>query len=615
MSLLTLLLLACEPTPSPLAQGLPVAADATHDLVASEEVLLHLTPTLPLLASDLIDGRLPGAASSAAFDRWVEIRDIAATPADAAEAPRDHIERRAWPLSASHSVDPATVSLLAPVSALISAPGHAEFKFIRGAFASTDRRSWRADVAISLAGRGSDGTALSFHATADTLWRWTEGVDGPGWRLARFALQEAELTSATRPLFEERLADHLSDPITLARARQSQHELRIIAHLADPSVHPGLELESFDRHPGVAVGDVNGDGRDDILATQRWGRPLLLVRQEDGSFVDEAEARGLTVADHCSAALFVDIDNDGDADLLLGRTLAPSILYDNDGGILRDVSDRITGGPPPLVSHIAAGDLDGDGLLDLHFSQYAASRVEKTWEWHSREGRAGPYLKGLVPDADGAEIARRVQAGEYEHFLSRPGPRNVVLRNLGGGRLAPVDGPGSDALRPYRNTYATVLSDLDGDGDLDAYLANDFSPNLLARNDGGWLFTDVTETSGTADFGFGMGAGAGDVDGDGQMDLLVSNMFSKAGRRVTAELGDIDARIPKAARGNSLFHNEGEMRFTRASGKAPPAQTIEAAGWAWAGDITDLDMDGLNDIFVLSGYYTAPWQVAREHDC
>ena len=200
-------------------------------------------------------------------------------------------------------------------------------------------------------------------------------------------------------------------------------------------------------------------------------------------------------------------------------------------------------------------------------------------------------------------------------FLSRPGPRNVVLRNLGGGRLAPVDGPGVDALRPYRNTYATVLSDLDGDGDLDAYLANDFSPNLLARNDGGWVFTDVTEASGTADFGFGMGAGAGDADGDGQMDLLVSNMFSKAGRRITEELGDIDARIPKAARGNSLFRNEGGLRFSRASGTAPPAQTVEAAGWAWAGDITDLDMDGRNDLFVLSGYYTAPWQVAREHDC
>lgn len=615
MSLLALLLLACEPTPPPLADGLPDAADATHDIVASEDVLSHLTQTLPLLASDLLDGTLPGVASAGVFEPRVEVVDLAEAPAHQGAHPRAGVVRRDWPVTPARAVSSTELSLLAPVRASMTAPDHAKFKFVRGEFATPDRRTWRATVDISLAGRGPDGATHSFHARADTLWRWAEGEGGPSWRLARFAVEQAELTTATAPLFEERLGERLPDPDTLARARQSQHELRIVAHLADREVHPGLELESFDRHPGVAVGDVDGDGQDDILATQRWGRPLLLVRQADGSFADEAEARGITVEDHCSAALFVDIDNDGDADLLLGRTLAPSILYENDGGHLRDVSDRVAGGPPPLVSHLAAGDLDGDGLVDIHVSQYAASRIEKTWEWHAREGHAGPYLEGLVPPADGAEIGRRIQAGEYEHFLSRPGPRNVVLRNVGGGRLAPATGPGLDALRPYRNTYATVLSDLDGDGDLDAYLANDFAPNVLARNDGAWVFTDVTAASGTADFGFGMGAGAGDTDGDGQMDLLVSNMFSKAGRRIAAGLGDIDPRIPKAARGNSLFRNEGSLRFSRASGATPPAQTIEAAGWAWAGGISDLDMDGRNDLFVLSGYYTAPWQVAREHDC
>ncbi|MEC7947862.1 MAG: VCBS repeat-containing protein, partial [Myxococcota bacterium] len=477
------------------------------------------------------------------------------------------------------------------------------------------RRTWTATIAITMAGRNADGAVLSFRGTAQTTWRWTAASDAPAWHLAEFMLESTELTTSTDLLFEDGLAELLPDPGPLARARQSRHELRIVEHLADPTIHPGLELESFDRHPGVAVGDVNGDGHDDILATQRWGLPLLLVRQPDGTFRDEAAARGIRTIDHCSAALFVDIDNDGDSDLLIGRTLAPSVLYENEGGTLRDVSTRIEGGAPMLVSHLAAGDLDGDGLVDVHVSQYAASRVEKTWEWHSQERRSGPYLTGLVSDEDGAEIARRVAQGDYEHFLSRPGPRNVVLQNLGGGRLSPVSSPGVDALRPYRNTYATVLSDLDGDGDLDAYLANDFSPNILARNDGDWTFVDVTPRSGTADFGFGMGAGAGDVDGDGRMDLLVSNMSSKAGRRITTALGDIDPRIPKAAAGNSLFRNEGDLVFRRTSGTTPPHQVVASAGWAWAGDLADLDMDGRNDMFVLSGYYTAPWQVAREHDC
>ena len=610
---LTLLLLACGPSAAPLAEGLPAAADATHDLVASEEVLLHLSPTLPLLASDLIDGRLPGAASRESFDSVLVVADLAPAPATARPLP--HAEARKWASGPAGTISVVDADLLAPARALIAEPEHAKLKFVRGRFDSPDRRTWQADVSVSLSGRGADGDGVSFHASVDTLWRWTEGPDGPRWALSRFAVTEADVVRAPTPLFEETLGQRVPDPDTLVRARQNLHELKIVAHLADRSVHPDLELESFDRHPGVAVGDIDGDGRDDILATQRWGRPLLLVQQPDGTFRDEAEARGLTVEDHCSAALLLDLDNDGDTDLLLGRTLAPSMLYDNDGGFLRDVSDRVSGGLPPLVSHLAAGDLDGDGLLDVHVSQYAASRIEKTWEWHQRDGRTGPYLTGLVPDADAEEIGRRARAGEYERFLARPGPRNVVLKNLGAGRFTTVDGPGVDALRPFRNTYATVFSDLDGDGDLDAYLANDFSANVLARNDGGWTFTDVTEPSGTADFGFGMGAGVGDADGDGRMDLLVSNMFSKAGRRITAQLDDIDPRIPKAARGNSLFANEGDLRFRRISGTTPPAQTVEAAGWAWAGDIADLDMDGRNDLFVLSGNYTAPWQVAREHDC
>ena len=508
------------------------------------------------------------------------------------------------------------VELLAPARAAIAQPDHARFRFVRGGFASPDRRTWQADVDVALTGRGPDGSSVDFRARVDTLWRWTHHADdGPRWRLGRFAVQEAHVLRSPAPFFEETLASRVPDPDTLVRARQNLHELKIVEHLADPSVHPDLELESFDRHPGVAVGDIDGDGRDDILATQRWGRPLLLVQQEDGSFKDEAASRGITVEDHCSAALLLDFDNDGDTDLLLGRTLAPSILYDNDGGILRDVSERVAGGLPPLVSHLVAGDLDGDGLLDVHVSQYAASRIENTWEWHQRDGRTGPYLAGLVPDADAEEIGRRARAGEYERFLARPGPRNIVLRNRGKGRFEHTAGPSVDALRPFRNTYATVLSDLDGDGDLDAYLANDFSLNVLARNDGDWTFTDVTEASGAADFGFGMGAGVGDANGDGRMDLLVSNMYSKAGRRITAQLGDIDPRIPKAARGNSLFENNGDLHFSRVSGKNPPAQTVEAAGWAWAGDIADIDLDGRNDIFVLSGNYTAPWQVAREHDC
>ena len=115
---LTLFLLACAPSPAPLAEGLPAAADATHDLVASEEVLLHLTPTLPLLASDLIDGRLPGAASRETFDSVLVVADLA--PAPAPPRPLPHAEARTWASGPAGTVSLADASLLAPARALIA---------------------------------------------------------------------------------------------------------------------------------------------------------------------------------------------------------------------------------------------------------------------------------------------------------------------------------------------------------------------------------------------------------------------------------------------------------------------------------------------------------------
>ena len=102
-----------------------------------------------------------------------------------------------------------------------------------------------------------------------------------------------------------------------------------------------------------------------------------------------------------------------------------------------------------------------------------------------------------------------------------------------------------------------------------------------------------------------MGASWGDYDGDGALDLYVSNMYSKAGRRITAALPQLDSRIPQMSRGNSLFRNEGGV-FRRVSSLEPPGLLVERAGWSWGGQFTDLDNDGYPDIHVLSGYFSAP---------
>jgi hypothetical protein len=108
-----------------------------------------------------------------------------------------------------------------------------------------------------------------------------------------------------------------------------------------------------------------------------------------------------------------------------------------------------------------------------------------------------------------------------------------------------------------------------------------------------------------------MGASWGDYDRDGRQDLYVTNMYSRAGRRITARLDA--AGFAPLARGNSLFRNQGDD-FVRVSGLESPALLVERGGWGWGGQFVDLDNDGYLDIYALSGFYTAPEEVSLPED-
>ena len=118
-------------------------------------------------------------------------------------------------------------------------------------------------------------------------------------------------------------------------------------------------------------------------------------------------------------------------------------------------------------------------------------------------------------------------------------------------------------------------------------------------------FTDVTAEKGTADLGFGMGASWGDFDEDGLLDLYVTNMHSKAGMRITAQMSDVDPNFGRMARGNTLFRND-VAGFEHVSSLERPGLLVEAAGWGWGSQFVDLDNDSDLDLYALSGYYTAP---------
>ena len=113
--------------------------------------------------------------------------------------------------------------------------------------------------------------------------------------------------------------------------------------------------------------------------------------------------------------------------------------------------------------------------------------------------------------------------------------------------------------------------------------------------------------------GFGMGSSFGDYDLDGNIDLYISNMYSKAGLRITEQIPGIDKRFVRSADGNRLFRQV-DGKFDLATKTVPYEFAAAKGGWSWGGQFADFTNDGYLDIYTSSGYYTAPQEHASDKD-
>lgn len=332
------------------------------------------------------------------------------------------------------------------------------------------------------------------------------------------------------------------------------------------------------RGNGIAIGDVNNDGLEDLYFCQSAGLPnRLLLRQPDGSLRDLSAAAGVDWLDTTRAALFVDLDNDGDQDLALtmGTRL---VLHENVGNGTFPIRAVLVS--KSVLFSLNAIDFDRDGDLDLFTCGYSGA--------------------GQISPAD-------VFASPMPYHDANNGAPNALLANDGRWGFRDVTAETGLGVHNLRFSLASVWEDYDNDGDQDLYVANDFGRNNLYRNDDG-KFTDVAAEAGVEDIGPGMSASWGDANNDGLSDLYVSNMFSSAGSRITRQKqfqSGLDseslASFQRHARGNSLFINQGDGTFI---------DVAESSGavmgrWAWGSLFVDLNNDGWKDLYVTNGFVTA----------
>ncbi|MFQ5600573.1 MAG: FG-GAP repeat domain-containing protein [Candidatus Krumholzibacteriia bacterium] len=441
---------------------------------------------------------------------------------------------------------------------------HTKTKVVR---IETSETTTAATVYFSASGHVPGGS-IERNAT----WRCTWTADAASPRLRSIDVldyEEVSARSASGTLF--------SDCTNSVLSRVPIYEEQLL-----PSIHHWLKRVDisvaldFEGMQGLAVGDVNGDGLDDLYVCQGGGLPnRLLVHEPDGTVTEMSAEAGVDWIETTRSALLVDLDNDGDQDLAV-TTDDQVILLANDGA--GHFSERSRWPDLPIGFSIAAADYDEDADLDLYVCRYFADTNKNMGQ-----------LPHPVPYHD-----------------ANNGGANALLRNDGDWRFVDATRETGLDANNGRWSYAAAWEDYDNDGDVDLYVANDFGRNNLYRNDGG-RFVDVAAAAGVEDIASGMSVSWADYNHDGWMDLYVSNMFSSAGGRITYQRQFQETASPQTkshyqrlARGNSLFRNLGDGTFDDVSDEA----AVTMGRWAWSSNFVDINNDGWDDLVVANGYVT-----------
>ncbi len=342
---------------------------------------------------------------------------------------------------------------------------------------------------------------------------------------------------------------------------------------------------------GVLAFDYNGDGLDDAYVTDSLGPNALFRNNGDGTFTDVAVRTGVADRDgHSNGGCAADYDNDGDQDLYVTNH-GPSRLFRNeDDGTFVDASassGAVDPDPSLKSTGCAWGDYDRDGLLDLVVVR------------HFRELTSRTLVEGTF----------------HEEVRSL-----ALYRNAGDGSFTDDTELLGHTLPPSRSRYGEPLGNLwgagfqpgwldyDDDGDPDLYVANDWgtftNPNVLWRNDGpaddgGWLFTDVSEESGADVAIEAMSVTVGDYNVDGRLDVFVTNVGASV-----------------------LLRGDGE-RFANVSADAGTEVAMIGVEKrvTWGSAFLDYDNDGLEDLYIVSGFLkptvnpqNAPSYMRRQHN-
>ena len=323
------------------------------------------------------------------------------------------------------------------------------------------------------------------------------------------------------------------------------------SHIWDETTHP---------FTGASVIDIDGDGKMEIFIGGGNNQPDAVLRFADGKLSNIIQQTGLSSLEATYGSTSIDMDSDGDVDLLVAREDGLH-LCENIGN--SQFTCRILPVELPknsVVFDIAVSDIDQDKDPDLYLSIFVDF----------------PSFRSPV-------------FNDPEHAKS-----NILLLN--NGDLSFTDITKQSNTAGTQNTFLSVFTDLNNDGWQDLVLAQNTGQVEIFQNNQDLTFSPVDYKSG---FGFWMGIAVGDVDKDGDQDLFFSNIGKSIPGFLTK--GDLqDNQTP-----NSdwlLLRNDGDFRFTDITKQ----YALDDEGFGWGAVFEDLNLDGNLDLAVAQNYIKWP---------
>lgn len=446
--------------------------------------------------------------------------------------------------------------------------------------AAIERVSWRAFTALLSADEASQYVEAHFHvagtvakgreewhAIARAEVRRGTGVHAggePPWKLHRLDFSDVELIRSPLPPFVD-----VTDVVGF-NFNPSEQNRALLSKMID--------MRKTFNSGGLSAVDFNRDGFWDVLATRADRETILFLNDGQGGFTQTTLPSISTPSDADRHYLFVDLDNDGNDELVSTKVITDSgpkgrlALYSFAGKRMKLHPRALEFDKPPVVREmnfeaVTVCDVDGDQQLDLLFLGYNQA------------------LSGT----------------DFNLVDARDGLKNLLFMNKGNLRFE--EASVERGIVGTRYSYVAACFDFDRDGDPDIFIGNDFGRNRYFDNRGGGFFAEDTTHPFHLGAGYSMGFSMSDFDNTGEYAVSIANMYSHAGNRIVpmAPALDDDQRsmLSAIAGGNTLYERQGAQWVERGE-----ARGLQFADWAWGNQFFDFDNDTDKDQLVVNGYTT-----------